>query len=218
MNSTLKSLLFWVVLVVVGVLIWNFSTKFQHNEKTITFSEFISAADSGQIRSVVITGQDITGNLKSGDPFHLYVPSQYEGLANKLIDRGVQVSSKEPTASPWASLLYSWAPVLLMIGFWIFFMRQLQSGGNGALLVRQEQGEALVSSQKKIRSRTSRASTKRRKSFEIEFLKGRRSSETRRTHSEGRPLMGLRNRQDAAGPRRRGRRACRSSRSAALIS
>jgi cell division protease FtsH len=150
LNSTVKSLLFWAVLIVVGVLIWNFSTKFQHNEKSITFSEFISAADSGQIRSVVITGQEIAGNLKSGDPFHTYAPSQYEGLANKLIDRGVQVSSKEPTASPWASLLYSWGPVMLMIGFWIFFMRQMQSGGNKALSFGKSKAKLSSSSQKKV--------------------------------------------------------------------
>ena len=121
MNSTLKSLLFWVVLVVVGVLIWNFSTKFQQHDRPISFSEFMSWADSGGVRSVVITGQEIAGNTKSGEPFHTYAPAQYEGLVNKLIDRGVTVQAKEPTASPWASLLYSWAPVLLMIGFWIFF-------------------------------------------------------------------------------------------------
>jgi cell division protease FtsH len=150
LNSTLKSLLFWVVLVVIGVLIWNFSTKFQHNDRTITFSEFISWADSGNVRSVTITGQDISGTLKSGDPFNTHAPSQYEGLANKLIDRGVTVSSKEPTASPWASLLYSWAPVLLMIGFWIFFMRQMQSGGNKALSFGKSKAKLSSSSQKKV--------------------------------------------------------------------
>ena len=56
MNSTLKSLLFWVVLVVVGVLIWNFSTKFQQHERTISFSEFMSWADQGNVRDVMITG------------------------------------------------------------------------------------------------------------------------------------------------------------------
>ena len=117
MNSTLKSLLFWVVLVVIGVLIWNFSTKFQHADRLVKFSEFLQWADSGSVASVTVTGQDITGFTKVGERFHTYAPSQYEGLVNKLIDRGVQVDSKEPTASPWASLLYSWAPVLLMIGF-----------------------------------------------------------------------------------------------------
>ena len=63
MNSTLKSLLFWMVLVVVGVLIWNVSTKFQQKEHQVTFSEFMSWVDSGSVARVEITGQDITGTL-----------------------------------------------------------------------------------------------------------------------------------------------------------
>jgi len=150
LNSTLKSLLFWVVLVVIGVLIWNFSTRFQHPERTVKFSEFMSWADSGSVASVTITGQDITGFTKGGDHFRTYAPAQYEGLVNKLIEKNVQVDSREPTASPWASLLYSWAPVLLMIGFWIFFMRQMQSGGNKALSFGKSKAKLSSSSQKKV--------------------------------------------------------------------
>jgi cell division protease FtsH len=146
----LKSLLFWVVLFVVGVLIWNFSAKFQSHERTTSFSEFIQAVDSGTVAGVTITGQDITGTSKNGERFHTYAPSQYDGLANKLIERGVQVDSKEPTASPWASLLYTWAPVLLMIGFWLFFMRQMQSGGNKALSFGKSKAKLSSSSQKKV--------------------------------------------------------------------
>ena len=61
MNSTLKSLLFWMVLVVVGVIIWNFSTKFQQHEHQATFSEFMSWVDTGQVARVEISGQDIVG-------------------------------------------------------------------------------------------------------------------------------------------------------------
>jgi cell division protease FtsH len=151
LNSTLKSLLFWIVLVVVGVLIWNFSTKFQQHERVATFSEFMSWADAGSVESVTITGQDIVGVTKgTREPFHVYAPAQYDGLVNKLIDRGVVVKAKEPTASPWASLLYSWAPVLLMIGFWIFFMRQMQSGGNKALSFGKSKAKLSSSSQKKV--------------------------------------------------------------------
>jgi cell division protease FtsH len=150
LNSTLKSLLFWVVLVVVVVLIWNFSTKFQQHDRSITFSEFISSVDNGGIRSVVIVGQEISGTTKANEPFHTYAPTQYEGLANKLHERGVTISSKEPAASPWASLLYSWAPVLLMIGFWVFFMRQMQSGGNKALSFGKSKAKLSSSSQKKV--------------------------------------------------------------------
>ncbi len=151
MNSTLKSLLFWIVLVVVGVLIWNFSTKLQQHERVATFSEFMSAADAGTVESVTITGQEIVGVSKgTHETFHTYAPAQYDGLANKLIDKGVIVKAKEPTASPWASLLYSWAPVLLMIGFWIFFMRQMQSGGNKALSFGKSKAKLSSSSQKKV--------------------------------------------------------------------
>jgi cell division protease FtsH len=149
-NSTLKSLLFWMVLVVVGVGIWNFSTKLQKSDRTISFSEFMSWADGGTIAHVDITGQDIAGQTKGGEPFRTYAPSQYDGLVNKLIDRGVVVKAKEPTASPWASLLYSWGPVMLMIGFWVFFMRQMQSGGNKALSFGKSKAKLSSSSQKKV--------------------------------------------------------------------
>src|SRR5204862_5783420 len=110
----------------------------------------MSSVDSGTIARVVVTGQDITGVTKAGDNFRTFAPSQYDGLVNKLIDRGVIVKAKEPTASPWASLLYSWAPVLLMIGFWIFFMRQMQSGGNKALSFGKSKAKLSSSSQKKV--------------------------------------------------------------------
>ena len=150
MNSTLKSLMFWMVLVVLGVVIWNFSTRFQRPDQPIKFSDFMSRADAGTIASVDITGQEIQGRSKNGEPFHTYAPEQYEGLVNKLIDRGVMVNAKEPTASPWASLLYSWGPVMLMIGFWIFFMRQMQSGGNKALSFGKSKAKLSSSSQKKV--------------------------------------------------------------------
>ena len=60
------------------------------------------------------------------------------------------MTAKEPTASPWASLLYSWAPILLLIGFWIFFMRQMQSGGNKALSFGKSRAKLSSSSQKKL--------------------------------------------------------------------
>jgi cell division protease FtsH len=150
LNSTLKSLAFWIVLVLVGILVWNISTRFQPSQKAEKFSEFMSKVDSGQISSVTIVGNEITYISKTGDSFRTYAPAQYEGLANKLIDRNVVVSAREATASPWAALLYSWAPILLMIGFWIFFMRQMQSGGNKALSFGKSKAKLSSSAQKKV--------------------------------------------------------------------
>jgi cell division protease FtsH len=149
-SSTLKSLLFWMVLVVVGVLIWNVSTRYQQGDQSVSFSEFMGSVDAGKVARVVITGQEITGTTHSNETFRTYAPAQYEGLANKLLERSVVVQAKEATASPWATLLYSWAPVLLIIGFWIFFMRQMQSGGNRALSFGKSKAKLSSSTQKKV--------------------------------------------------------------------
>ena len=74
MNSTLKSLLFWMALVVVGVVIWNVSTKLQQNQTPLSFSEFMASVEAGNIEKVEITGQEITGTNKSQESFHTYVP------------------------------------------------------------------------------------------------------------------------------------------------
>jgi len=149
-NSTLKSLAFWMVLLVVGGLVWNFSTRYQAAAKPLSFSEFMASVDAGQVERVTITGNDITGINKANENFRTYAPPQYEGLANKLIERNVVVTARQPTDSPWAALLYTWAPILLMIGFWLFFMRQMQSGGNKALSFGKSKAKLSSSTQKKV--------------------------------------------------------------------
>ena len=150
MNSSLKSLVFWMALVIIGVIVWNFSTQLQTSLQPLSFSEFMASVDGGQIERVTITGNEITGVNTANESFRTYAPPQYEGLANRLIERGVVVSAREATTSPWATLLYSWAPILLMIGFWIFFMRQMQSGGNKALSFGKSKAKLSSSTQKKV--------------------------------------------------------------------
>ena len=142
--------MFWMVLIVVGALVWNFSTKYQASAKSLSFSEFMASVDAGQVERVTITGNDITGVNKANENFRTYAPPQYEGLANKLIERNVVVTARQPTDSPWAALLYTWAPILLMIGFWLFFMRQMQSGGNKALSFGKSKAKLSSSAQKKV--------------------------------------------------------------------
>src|SRR6187399_2709405 len=139
-----------MVLIVVGLLVWNFSTKYQAAAKSLSFSEFMASVDAGQVERVTITGNDITGVNKANDNFRTYAPPQYEGLANKLIERNVVVTARQPTDSPWAALLYTWAPILLMVGLWIFFMRQMQAGGNKALSFGKSKAKLLSGSAKKV--------------------------------------------------------------------
>ncbi len=139
-----------MVLIGVVVLIWNFSAQFQARDNAVTFSEFIRWVDAGQVETVTLTGNEITGNTTSTERFRTYAPPQYEGLVNKLVERDVTVTAKKAAASPWATLLYSWAPILLIIGFWIFFMRQVQSGGNKALSFGKSRAKLSSNSKKKM--------------------------------------------------------------------
>jgi cell division protease FtsH len=143
-------LVFWIVMAVIAVLVWNFSTKFQTNAKVLSFTEFLMAVDAGQVATVTITGNEIQGTRKDNESFRTYAPPQYEGLGNKLYDQKVVVNGREPAASPWAALLYNWAPILLMIGFWVFIMRQMQSGGNKALSFGKSKAKLSSSAQKKV--------------------------------------------------------------------
>ncbi len=175
MSSTLKSLVFWMVLVIVGVLIWNFSASFQGKDETLTFTQFISMVDAGEVDSVLISGNEITGTTKTQPPrrFRTYAPPQYEGLGNRLVDRNVQIRAERDTSSPWLQLLSGWAPVFLMIGFWIFIMRQMQSGGNKALSFGKSRAKLSSGSQKKVTFRDVAGVDEAKEELQeiIEFLK-----------------------------------------------
>jgi len=142
--------LFWLVLAIVAVVVWNFQTAFAPRDRAVSFSEFMSWVDSGQVAEVTIAGNEVTGTTKANETFRTYAPNQFEGLANKLIERSVVINAKDAAVSPWASILYSWAPALLMIGFWIFFMRQMQSGGNKALSFGKSKAKLSSGTQKKV--------------------------------------------------------------------
>ena len=150
MNPSVRSFAFWLVLVVVVALIWNFSTTYQAGDNAISFSEFMRQVETGQVETVTMAGSEVTGTTTSGETFRTFAPPQYEGLVNRLIERDVQVNAEEASGSPWTTLLYSWAPILLIIGFWIFFMRQVQSGGNKALSFGKSRAKLSSSAQKKV--------------------------------------------------------------------
>jgi cell division protease FtsH len=139
-----------MVMAVIAVIVWRFSTNFQNATNVINFTQFMAAVSSQQIASVTLTGNEISGQRKDGGTFRSYAPPQFEGLANDLINKGVDVTAREATASPWAALLYNWAPILLMIGFWVFIMRQMQSGGNKALSFGKSKAKLSSSAQKKV--------------------------------------------------------------------
>src|SRR5688572_14351798 len=107
--------------------------------------------ERGNVKSVRITDLDVTGELASGgERFKTVVPREYPELVRTLRDNGVQITVQEPNQSPWLAALVSWAPFLFLIGFWIFFMRQMQSGGNKALSFGKSRARLLTAHQKKV--------------------------------------------------------------------
>src|SRR5713101_9786518 len=150
-GSTLKRVLFWVGLVVVGVLVWKFSPTFQTHERPVAFSDFMADVDAGKVEQVTIAGHEIAGIYRPDkERFRTYAPSQYDGLAHQLLKRGVSVTATEATQSSLTSLLYSWAPILLLIGVLIVFVRQMPRGGNTLLSFGKSKATLSSSSQQKV--------------------------------------------------------------------
>ena len=136
MNNT-RNLIVWVVVGLLLVSLFNFfqESPTSTDAREINFSQFVAEVESGNVEEVVISGDSITGRLADGRRFSSYAPPNDPTLVNRLTERGVSITAKPDTSnSPtiWGILL-SWFPMLLLIGVWVFFMRQMQSGGGKAM-------------------------------------------------------------------------------------
>jgi cell division protease FtsH len=147
-NATFKTVMLWMSLLVVIFLAWHFA-QFQKKELPLKFSEFMSEVDSGQVQDVTITGNEIKGHGARG-PFRTYAPLGYDKYVDILLAKKVSVMIERDQTPAWANMLISWAPFILLIGFWVFFMRQMQSGGNKALSFGKSKAKLLASQQKKV--------------------------------------------------------------------
>jgi cell division protease FtsH len=139
----------WMSLLVVVFLAWHFA-QFQKRETPMKFSEFMSQVEAGQVADVTITGNEIKGHTVSREAFRTFAPLGYDKLVDTLLAKKVTVNYQPDQTPTWANMLISWAPFLLLIGFWIFFMRQMQSGGNKALSFGKSKAKLLASQQKKV--------------------------------------------------------------------
>ncbi len=136
MNTFYKNLSMWLVIGLTMILLFNLFNKPQGGQQTsMTYSEFWSSVENGAINRVKIQGEKITGSGADGRPFVTFTPNDTE-LIPMLRQSGVDIAVKAPDETPWyLSIFISWFPMLLLIGVWIFFMRQMQMGGGkgGAL-------------------------------------------------------------------------------------
>ena len=151
MNSTAKTILFWIALLLTAVLLYQVVQQTSKGrEQVFPFSRFLQEIERGNVKEVTIADSDVKGKLASGDSFRTVLPMEYPQLIEMLRDKQVQITGEKPTQSPWLTALVSWAPFLFIIGFWIFFMRQMQSGGNKALSFGKSRARLLTAHQKKV--------------------------------------------------------------------
>jgi len=131
-----KNLALWVGIALLLVLLFNLfqSGPTQHGVTSTAYSEFLTEVEHGQVADVTIMGYSINGHTTDGRAFNTYAPPD-TALVPKLRDAGVRITAQPPqedTPTFW-NVLLSWAPMLMLLGVWVFFMRQMQSGGGKAM-------------------------------------------------------------------------------------
>ncbi len=133
MNDVVKNLVLWIVIAVVLLSVFHSFGDRTSSAQTLIYSDFLTQVEQGQVREVTIEGQNITGKLISGTPFTTYSPeTNNSALIGDLERADVAIIGKPPEApSLLGHMFISWFPFIVLIGLWIFFMRQMQGGGGG---------------------------------------------------------------------------------------
>jgi len=151
MNSRVKNLLFWVVVGLFMILLFNlFSVPTHAPEEEVIFSDFMGQLDKGEVTKVTIKANHISAILKDGTRIRTY-SADYPDLVKLLRERNVQIEAKPPDESPWyITFLVTWGPFILFLGLWFFLMRQMQIGGNKALSFGKSRARLLTEERKKV--------------------------------------------------------------------
>ena len=153
MNSNVKTAIFWVVLVCVGILLWTVvTTNKARSSQELSFSQFMAQVESGRVKEVTMTGSEVKGSFKDDKTTELRtsVPPAYQDIYKILLDKGVTVNYKPADSGNWTAIIINTIPFVLLLGFWIFMMRQMQSGGNKALSFGKSRARLHSSQQKKV--------------------------------------------------------------------
>jgi cell division protease FtsH len=150
LSQSSKHIALWLVLALVFLVIFSVFSKQHGREPEIVFSEFMGAVERGDVQEVVIQGHNIQGKYKNGERFRTFAPNDPE-LVKSLRDKKVKIAAKPEEDSPWYMvLLLNWFPMLLLIGVWIFFMRQMQVGGGKAMSFGKSRAKLLTENQHRI--------------------------------------------------------------------
>jgi len=150
LNPFYKNLALWLVITLMMVMLYNLFNQQQLAQNDISYSEFLSMVEADRVSEVTIQGQEIRVTDVNRKHFKIYAP-QDPALIQRLKDKGVTINAKPPAESPWyMSVLVSWFPMIVLIGVWIFFMRQMQSGGGKAMSFGKSRARLLSDQQEKV--------------------------------------------------------------------
>ena len=150
MKLSSKHIALGLILALVLFGLFSVLGKQYRREPDITFSEFMAAVERDDVQAVVIQGHTIQGTYKNGGQFKTFEPDDPE-LVKSLRDKKVKIAAKPEDDSPWYMvLLLSWAPMLLLLGVWIFFMRQMQVGGGKAMSFGKSRAKLLTENQHRV--------------------------------------------------------------------
>ncbi len=152
MNSTVKTVIFWVFIFLCLILLWQVFQKSSGSghDQDISFSQFMQDAKSGQVQDATVTGGDVHGKLKAGTPYHVTVPANYPQLFDTLNENHVSVTVRDSQGSSWLPILLNLSPILIIAALWFFMLRQMQSGGNKAMSFGKSRARLLSMQQKKV--------------------------------------------------------------------
>lgn len=150
MNTFYKNLSLWLVIGLVMILLFQFFNRPGEDKTEITYSDFLDNVERGGVSRVTVQGERVHGYYVNGKNFRTYAPKDAE-LVKILRQANVKIAVKPMEESPWYwTLIISWLPMLLLIGVWIFFMRQMQAGGGKALSFGKSRARLLTSQNVKV--------------------------------------------------------------------
>jgi len=149
-NRPMKSLFFWIAAGIVIITLWSLLQSPALAKKDVTFSQFMTEVEQSKVEEVTIQENQIRGRFTDGQTFKTILPAGYADLIKILRENKVNIIVKDSSRSPLFTILLSWFPILLMILFWVFMMRQMQSGGNKAMSFGKSRAKLFSGQQKKL--------------------------------------------------------------------
>ncbi len=152
MNDLAKNLILWVIIAIVLMSVFNNFGPRTATPAALPYSQFISEVKSGRVQKVIVDGRNIQGIYSSGEKFNTYSPGD-DGLVGDLLKNNVEIDARPPEQQSLLTQIFiSWFPMLLLIGVWVFFMRQMQggAGGRGAMSFGKSRARLLGEDQVKV--------------------------------------------------------------------